>query len=64
MNLADDATKSVVEQFGMERMGYILAYTLNYNNHDGRYSHSNKAVSYTHLGQTSSKKSRNGWSRA
>ena len=28
MNLADDATKSVVEQFGMERMGYILAYTL------------------------------------
>ena len=42
MNLADDATKSVVEQFGVERMGYILAYTLNYNNHDGRYSHSNK----------------------
>ena len=42
MNLADDATKSVIEQFGMERMGYILAYTLNYNNHDGRYSHSNK----------------------
>lgn len=27
------------KQFGM---GYILAYTLNYNNHDGRYSHSNK----------------------
>ena len=23
-------------------MGYILAYTLNYNNHDGRYSHSNR----------------------
>ena len=42
LHLADDATKSVVEQFGMERMGYILAYTLNYNNHDGRYSHSNK----------------------
>lgn len=42
MHLADDATKSVVEQFGMERIGYILAYTLNYNNHDGRYSHSNK----------------------
>lgn len=42
MHLADDATKSVVEQFGMDRMGYILAYTLNYNNHDGRYSHSNK----------------------
>lgn len=42
MHLADDAAKSVVEQFGMERMGYILAYTLNYNNHDGRYSHSNK----------------------
>ena len=42
MHLADDSTKSVVEQFGMERIGYILAYTLNYNNHDGRYSHSNK----------------------
>ena len=42
MHLADDAAKSVVEQFGMERMGYILAYTLNCNNHDGRYSHSNK----------------------
>ena len=42
MHLVDDATKSVVEQFGMERMGYILAYTLNYNNHDGRHSHSNK----------------------
>ena len=42
MHLADDATKSVVEQFGMERIGYILAYTLNYNIHDGRYSHSNK----------------------
>lgn len=27
---------------GFSRMGYILAYTLNYNNHDGRYSHSNK----------------------
>lgn len=25
-----------------QTMGYILAYTLNYNNHDGRYSHSNK----------------------
>ena len=23
-------------------MGYILAYTLNYNSHDGRYSHSNR----------------------
>ena len=49
MNLADDATKSVVEQFGMERMGYILAYTLNYNNHDGRYSHSNKEWGRHHL---------------
>ncbi len=25
-----------------QTIGYILAYTLNYNNHDGRYSHSNK----------------------
>lgn len=42
MYLTDDATKSVVDRFGMERMGYILAYTLNYNNYDGRYSRSNK----------------------
>lgn len=27
---------------GQHCIGYILAYTLNYNNHDGRYSHSNK----------------------
>ena len=42
MYLGDGAVDQVVRQYGMERMGYILAYTLNYNNHDGRYSHSNK----------------------
>ena len=34
--------EEVEYEYKMERMGYILAYTLNYNNHDGRYSHSNK----------------------
>ena len=29
-------------KISLTAMGYILAYTLNYNNHDGRYSHSNK----------------------
>ena len=61
MHLADDATKSVVEQFGMERMGYILAYTLNYNNHDGRYSHSNKEWADTTCKGERGSNIRTGW---
>ena len=61
MHLADDATKSIVEQFGMERMGYILAYTLNYNNHDGRYSHSNKEWADTTCKGERGSNIRTGW---
>lgn len=61
MHIADDATKSVVEQFGMERMGYILAYTLNYNNHDGRYSHSNKEWADTTCKGERGSNIRTGW---
>lgn len=61
MHLADDATKSVVEQFGMERMGYILAYTLNYNNHDGRYSHSNNEWADTTCKGERGSNIRTGW---
>lgn len=37
-----EVVKSRLMKLDSMHMGYILAYTLNYNNHDGRYSHSNK----------------------
>ena len=40
--LEDGAVDQVVKQYGMERVGYILANTLRYKNYDGRFSHSNK----------------------
>lgn len=33
----------VVEQFGFERVSYVLAATLQEKDYDGRFSHSNKA---------------------
>lgn len=42
MHLGDDAVNQVVKQYGMERVGYILANTLRYKNYDDRFSHSNK----------------------
>lgn len=42
MHLGDDAVNQVVRQYGMERVGYILANTLRYKNYDDRFSHSNK----------------------
>ena len=42
MYLGDGAVDQVVKQYGMERVGYILANTLRYKNYDGRFSHSNK----------------------
>ena len=42
MHLGDDAVNQVVRQYGMERVGYILANTLRYKNYDGRFSPSNK----------------------
>ena len=42
MHLGDGAVDQVVRQYGMERVGYILANTLRYKNYDGRFSHSNK----------------------
>ena len=42
MYLGDDAVSQVVQQYGMERMGYILANTLHHKSYDGRFSHSNK----------------------
>ena len=42
MYLGDDAVDQVVKQYGMERVGYILANTLHHKSYDGRFSHSNK----------------------
>ena len=42
MYLGDDAVNQVVRQYGIERVGYILANTLHHKNHDGRFSPSNK----------------------
>ena len=42
MYLGDDAVNQVVRQYGMERVGYILANTLHHKSYDGRFSHGNK----------------------
>ena len=42
MYLDDGAVDQVVKQYGMERVGYILANTLHHKIFDGRFSHSNK----------------------
>ena len=42
MYLGDDTVNQVVRQYGMERVGYILANTLHHKSYDGRFSHGNK----------------------
>ena len=42
MYLGDDAVNQVVKQYGMERVGYILANTLHHKSYDGRFSRGNK----------------------
>ena len=42
MHLGDDAVNQVVQQYGMERVGYILANTLHHKSYDGRFSANNK----------------------
>ena len=42
MYLGDGAVDQVVRQYGMERVGYILANTLYHKSYDGRFSHGNK----------------------
>ena len=42
MYLGDGAVDQVVRQYGMERVGYILANTLHHKSYDGRFSASNK----------------------
>lgn len=42
MYLGDGAVDQVVLQYGMERVGYILANTLHHKSYDDRFSHGNK----------------------
>ena len=42
MYLGDGAVDQVVRQYGMERVGYILANTLHHKSYDERFSHGNK----------------------
>jgi len=42
MYLGDGAVDQVVRQYGMERVGYILANTLHHKSYDDRFSHGNK----------------------
>ena len=42
MHLAGDCAASVIEEFGIERMKYVLAATLQDKDYDGRFSRSNK----------------------
>ncbi len=42
MYLGDGAVDQVVKQYGMERVGYILANTLRHKSYDGRFSPGNK----------------------
>ena len=42
MHLGDGAVNQVVKQYGMERVGYILANTLHHKSYDGRFSPGNK----------------------
>ena len=42
MYLGNGAVDQVVRQYGMERVGYILANTLHHKSYDDRFSHSNK----------------------
>lgn len=42
MYLQDDCAKSVIDQFGMNRVNYVLANTIREKNYDGRFSPSNK----------------------
>lgn len=41
-HLADDSEKDVIQEFGTERVSYVLAYTVSCLSHDGRFSVENK----------------------
>ncbi len=42
MHLNDNFEDKLIEQYGMERVAFVVATTINEHNYDGRYSHANK----------------------
>ena len=46
-HLPDDAAKGVIEQFGAERVAYVLADTLQQRREDGRFSNANETWAHT-----------------
>lgn len=55
MHLAGNCAASVIEEFGIERMKYVLAATLQDKDYDGRFSRSNKIWGkQTEIGDNSS----------
>ena len=47
MHLKDGCAKSVIDQYGYRRVGYVLANTLQMQSYDGRYHETNKKWSRT-----------------
>ena len=47
MHLKDGCAKSVIDQYGYRRVGYVLANTLQLHAYDGRYHETNKRWSRT-----------------
>lgn len=47
MHLKDGCAKSVIDQYGYRRVGYVLANTLQLHAYDGRYHETNKRWSST-----------------
>lgn len=47
MHLKDGCAKSVIDQYGYKRVGYVLANTLQLHAYDGRYHETNKRWSST-----------------
>lgn len=47
MHLKDDCAKSVIDQYGYKRVGFVLANTLQMQSYDGRYHETNKRWSNT-----------------
>ena len=51
MHLSTDCAKSVIDQYGYKRVGFVLANTLQEQSYDGRYHETNKqwSLSLIHI---------------
>ena len=51
MHLKEECIRPVMEEYGSDRMDWVLANTVRYLNYDGRFSHSNKKWADSYLSQ-------------